>query len=43
MEFEDWKQYHDFLEEWSPGEAFWEKWYSLTEGGGTNEIWRLFE
>lgn len=43
MEFENWDQYHKHWEEWTPPEGFWEKWFSLTESGGTNEIWRLFE
>jgi len=43
LEFEDWEQYHRMWAEWSPGEAFWEKWYAVTEGGGTNAVWRLVE
>ena len=42
-EFENWEQYHKFWAEWSPGDEFWAKWYSLTENGGTNEVWRLVE
>ena len=42
-EFKDWDAYHKFWEEWSPGEAFWTRWYALTENGGTNEVWRLVE
>jgi hypothetical protein len=43
MEFKDWDAYHKFWGEWSPGEAFWTRWYALTENGGTNEVWRLVE
>jgi hypothetical protein len=43
LEFEDWEQYHKFWAEWSPGEAFWEKWYALTNNGGTNEVWNLVD
>jgi hypothetical protein len=43
FEFEDWAHYHQAWGEWSPGEAFWEKWYALTGNGGTNEVWRLVE
>jgi hypothetical protein len=41
IEFEDWEEYHEFWAEWSPGDAFWEKWYAATESGGSHEVWRL--
>jgi len=43
LEFKDWDQYHKYWAEWSPGEAFWKKWYAITENGGTNEVWRLLD
>ncbi|MBN1935050.1 MAG: hypothetical protein JW934_10315 [Anaerolineae bacterium] len=41
IEFENWEQYHKTWAEWSPGDAFWSKWYACTESGGVNEVWSL--
>ena len=46
VEFESLEEYERFWAEWSAspeGAAFMEKWYDLTETGGTNEIWTLVE
>ena len=45
MEYEDWDEYHEALATWKEmvSEEFWEKWYTLTEGGGANEMWNIFE
>ena len=45
FEVKDLVEYQEVLKEW--GEVatpeFWEKWYSLTETGGSNEIWTVVE
>ena len=43
LEFADWDQYHSYWEGAILGEEFWGKWFSITENGGTNEIWYLLE
>jgi hypothetical protein len=43
VEFESWDQYHTYWAQWSPGDGFWEKWYAITENGGSNEVWQLIE
>ena len=45
-EYENLEEYERIWAEWgaTPEAAtFMEKWYDLTERGGTNEIWRLAE
>ena len=41
IEFEDWAQYHAFWGQSKGTEEWWEKWYSVTETGGSNEVWKL--
>jgi len=44
-EGENLAEYERVFAEWqaSTTPEFWEKWFSLTENGGTNEIWRLVD
>lgn len=46
FEYESLQQYEEDWAEWGTtpeSAAFLEKWYQLTESGGSNEIWRLVE
>ena len=43
-EFADLAEYSNFWDQWNnrpTTPAFLEKWYALTESGGTSELWRL--
>jgi hypothetical protein len=45
-EFESLAAYEQFWSNWGDQPttpAFMERWFTLTESGGTNEIWRLVE
>lgn len=45
-EFENLAAYEQFWTDWASQPttaAFMERWYTLTESGGTNEIWRVAE